>query len=116
MVTALETPTSEASAKPAPVLVHVFNRSRGSYTFGKLVVPPGGEGDVPANIADMWGRVSQGHVTSSKAQPGPSQLEAELRLEQAKAAAAEKKADGLQERLAELEKKFEQLQGAKGRR
>lgn len=109
-----EQTTPEASAKPAPVLVHIFNRTPATYKHGDIIVPPGGEADVPDNIADIWRRVSQGHVSASKHNPGPSSLDAALRAEQAKSAAAEKKAADLEQRLADLEKKYEQ--GARARR
>jgi hypothetical protein len=110
----IEQPTPEASTAPAPALVHIFNRTPATYKHGDIVVPPGGESEVPANVADIWRRVSQGHVSSAKHNPGPSALEAALRAEQAKSAAAERKANDLEQRLADLEKKYEQ--GAKARR
>lgn len=104
--------TPEARAA-APATVHVYNRSPATYTHGNVIVPPGGEADLPATVAENWRKVSQGLVTTSKdTQAKMNDAANALRLEQAKTTMLEAKIKAMEERHAALEKQANQRRSA----
>lgn len=91
-------------------LVPCYNRSSATYKHrgddGKVLeCGPGQSVTVPKNVAETWQKVSGGLVTGSATDPRVNDANAQLTIERAKNAVAEKRLAELTARLAELEKK-----------
>lgn len=102
-------PAAVARAPDSEELVMVFNRSGASYTHytedgRKIVIGPNGDGEVPANIAELWRKLSCG--TLNVGTPGTAtDIHSQLSAERTRTAELEAKIALMEARFAALEQK-----------
>jgi hypothetical protein len=129
-------PDPRRTAKDSTTLVIVYNRSPATYTHGfkslvpvlddddqpvlnedgspkmklevvrKVIVPPGGTGEVPENVAETWQKISNGLVLPEEQANAAARAQASaLEAEKQKSSELAGKLAAAEKRLAELDAK-----------